>query len=549
MLIKKQAPGISSNSLFESWIKETLKIKCHENLYIGLSKLGGSGLFLSKPHGDLADDLLIARIPNGAIFDYISLLKILNRLKEIPVSEGFGSCADIIIELLKSMNPTTETEILCAYFVGFKICFLRRKEMHKSHMEVLDPIEPYVELLSKTPVLTVPENNIQSDPFVSRLKLIEEKEHGTYEALNLQLSISQYFGYEVFHHILAAVRSRVLEIPHENKEKGEINLKEIGKEEKEEKNCDDYYTNISLVPLLDFANHLDQLTSNAYYDIDRDNGDILLKLKHFDVSKDEVEVTISYSREEHIQDFIRTYGFIPKSGKDYQLLELFIPDDICDQVMNDLKGTAGVPYRRMMKWLRILPVLYLIGRGDEIYISFSQSRLPLIFLHDLKYHSDWPTRARELLATTEDNLDEATHRDEYVRLLEMQENEYDTINGIDNAAVSIEGMYPSSEELANFCEAHEDIYASLLVQCFEFAKRAITLMNSDDNPLPNTSVSSHEDFDAICREYQAVKTSFCSSLLSRISNGGDVCLPELLSNDHWKEHNITPANEILLYDA
>ncbi|GME66739.1 unnamed protein product [Ambrosiozyma monospora] len=124
--------------------------------------------------------------------------------------------------------------------------------------------------------------------------------------------------------IVSAVRSRTLEIP-----------RAAGKSEEEDKkdennvddndNEDSFFTDISLVPVIDFVNH-DNARLNAYFDVDKQTQDILLKLDSdtlLNVGNNEiVEVFISYSKIEDVNRFFFNYGFIPTSNYPEKLFEI-----------------------------------------------------------------------------------------------------------------------------------------------------------------------------------------------------------------------------------
>ncbi|ODV93655.1 hypothetical protein PACTADRAFT_77183 [Pachysolen tannophilus NRRL Y-2460] len=190
-----------------------------------------------------------------------------------------------------------------------------------------------------------------------------------------------------FWQIIAAVRSRVLEIP-----------EEIEEEEGEEEEEDNFTVNTTLVPLLDFVNHNNRL-KNAYFDIDRSTKDVVLIYEHNDDNDDiysgdkkEIEVYISYSPIEDLKKFAFTYGFIPKTFKDNKLFEIQIDREYLANYNNK---NLSINLKNFYKWLGILPNIQFVIEYDsgnvlkKVKLNIADNYMFLGFLRGLKL-SDGP---------------------------------------------------------------------------------------------------------------------------------------------------------------
>ncbi|AMD19180.1 HBR279Wp [Eremothecium sinecaudum] len=158
------------------------------------------------------------------------------------------------------------------------------------------------------------------------------------------------FNEEVILKVISGVVSRCLEIP-----------------EEADSNTDDFMVSTTLVPVLDFVNHDNELT-NAYFDIDRKTNDILLML---DLNKctrksNLCEIFISYSPVEELVHFMNTYGFFPQANKKVQFWNLTISVN--------LLATGGLEcccsdILRFYSKLHIFPYLELVLLNERIWIN------------------------------------------------------------------------------------------------------------------------------------------------------------------------------------
>lgn len=374
----------------DAWLSD--KVQLHPGIAVHSSELGGNGIFYNgeKPESDI----VIATISKRAVFDYELLLETLNTLKvEDP------QLSKIVVGFLTSLEPSTETEVLMCYFWAFMAAF---KAGSTGYVSL---IGPYLNLLEHTKV-DIPQGNTEDDDwFIQSLASVFEAQRKKYETivewLDSEISEkkpwSQHFSFDLFWQIYKAIKSRVLEIPHSLSE-------DLG----------DFVTNISLVPYLDYANHLAE--KNAYFDVDRSTEDIVLKLDHTKVEKSPtehvIEILISYSPIEKIQSFMMTYGFVPRNHGQMQVFDWKIRD--FDNLMNQFNETSNVPYRKIGKWLQVIPGVQLVIQDERIKINLAANPFTIFFADKLTYNEHWAS------VQTNDNLQ---------KILQLQEDNFDIIHG------------------------------------------------------------------------------------------------------------------------
>ncbi|AAS52927.1 AER246Wp [Eremothecium gossypii ATCC 10895] len=161
--------------------------------------------------------------------------------------------------------------------------------------------------------------------------------------------------------VYAAVLSRCLEIPHETSPGSE-----------------DYTVSSSLVPILDFTNHSCE-HRNAYFDVDRESGDVLLML---DVAAcaglgDRFEVFISYCPVEELVHFKHTYGFFPRASCGTQFWHMFLSDTwLKEERAPHGSGSLFQIYSE----LRVLPYIELALISGQVYVNDYCSSFPELLL-------------------------------------------------------------------------------------------------------------------------------------------------------------------------
>lgn len=523
-------PGVTRNDEFANWLLKDNCIKVHPGLRIGSSKLGGIGLFFNHDKDAGVKDDILARIPKDATFDYMSLLQILEALKEgekDQEAEGEEVTeSSIITAVLKSVQPTNETEILTCYFIGLRICYNRRHLREIKTESPLSKFDPYLNVLAHTEVLGLPHEDVDyEDKFIRKLRANVERLHEEYNELIEDLA---YMGprltFEEYYQLCGAVKSRVLEIPHSN--------------ETEE----DYYTNITLIPLLDFANHLNTSESHAYFDVDKLTNEVLLKLNRLRMPQGVFEITISYSTTESIQHFIETYGFIPQSNE-FQLLEYRISPDVCNQHINEIMNTSGQPYDKIMKWLRILPQFQLVKSSEDIFVNLFSNSLPLIFIVGLQYDDKWPGNAYESFKEfNEIELSQEEFIQSVLPMLQHQESDYDFVNAIGQIGVISNKERPTQESILQVSNyGSDEAFQLLITKCNSFiVKVAHTVL--DAKP-PSTSSNS---FSQMTTSYYQVQQAFFLALVEKYDKTKDMSLPIELAKDEWETDYRSAAKQIIL---
>lgn len=373
----------------DAWLSD--KVKLHRGVTVRASELGGNGIFYNGETPE--SDIIIATISKSAVFDYELLLETLNTLKiEDP------QLSKIVVGFLSTIEPSTETEVLMCYFWAFTAAY------KAGSTGFVSLIQPYLNLLEHTQV-DIPQGNTEDDDwFIKSLASISKAEREKYEAMLLWLDSevagkspwSQHFSFDLFWQIYKAIKSRVLEIPHSLSE-------DLG----------DFVTNISLVPFLDYANHL--AAKNAYFDVDRRTEDIVLKIDHTkleEAREHAIEVLISYSPIEKIQSFLMTYGFVPRNHGQMQVFDWKICD--FDKLMNDFCETRNVPYKKIGKWLQVIPGAQLVIQDEHVKINLTANPFTIFFADNLTYNEHWGS------GVTNDNLQ---------KILGLQEEKFDIIHG------------------------------------------------------------------------------------------------------------------------
>lgn len=287
-------PGVDSNDEFEKWIESQ-----HIKGDVFIDKSYGVGLFYKAKRADIAEDPIILRVPSLSALNMDTLLDLLSKLKSRDKELDAGlKESELIVKFLEILNPGTETIILLAYLLGFE--FLRQKGDKASNYYLKSPLrswDVYLDILLLTKVFSfdVNDDNPHSNSF-AELREIVLAEYDDFiaqvEERLPDVNVAGGISFGKFFQLFQAVRSRSLEIPKEV---------EGGNPDSE------YQTNVTLVPVLDFTNH--NRENNAYFDVDRENNDIVLKLKKEAVQEELFEVTISYNPVDTKPEFYLTYGF------------------------------------------------------------------------------------------------------------------------------------------------------------------------------------------------------------------------------------------------
>lgn len=551
-------PGIEQNELLLSWLTQE-NITLHEKLAIGKSELGGIGLIFDgreevrekedeEEDSDEEDldveedeDIEILRIPSSIILDYKTLLSILEELKLRDLKQDDRPLTEsaLIINILTIGEPKTELEIIECYIIAFKILqeIAKNNEDEYYKTSPLRRFDMYLDILCGTYTLDPPEATASANPFMQKLINLSKTIKFEYELLIEQLlglydaDLQKYLPFELFHHIKYAIKSRTLEIPHSDRFSN-LSLKEENVEDVE--TTEDFYVNVTLVPILDFANHIH--TNNSYFDIDLVTEDVILKLKHDRVEPRKFEITISYSPIESVEHFISHYGFIPALTEEpnhYQLFELKLAN--LDEHI--LHGEA------IAKWLKILPQIQVIYGQDQVYFNFFNNNLPLLFIDDFKYNGSWPEQVVEEFKQLHDiDVDE----EELVDMIKHQEEHYDVINGVGPVGVLFKGKpIQDLKEIIVEIASDESTYSfdDLIVNTIKYIIDYIKSLLPKLVSFPITN-----NFDTMTNEYNQKLSKVLQLIITRFETKDPrkLILPEDIARDEWEvEYRSTPRELIL----
>ncbi|KAG7853366.1 hypothetical protein KL941_000416 [Ogataea angusta] len=252
---------------------------------VGPSQLGGLGLFVNKD-----TDGEILRIGRQHIYNIYTCLELCKKLEDQTEAPVIRSLLGFYCN-----GPPNETRILTCYMVGFEV--LRRLGKLEGYQE----LQQYLNILLRTEI-----DNLWQDeePLLESYYELEpgnslmnatllEKQSGEVEELSKYISETWKVTVEEheIHQLVAAIRSRTLEVPRKISD-------------------DEFSVDITLVPLLDFANH-DNAKQNAYFDLDPETDEVVLIAKG--LLSGGSEVLISYTPVEEMTQMFVTYGFHPRS--------------------------------------------------------------------------------------------------------------------------------------------------------------------------------------------------------------------------------------------
>ncbi|RLV89087.1 Cytochrome c lysine N-methyltransferase 1 [Spathaspora sp. JA1] len=566
-------PGISDNSQLIQWIDEN-EIKHHPNLTIEQSDMGGIGLFFTKSDHQEQEDFEVLRIPRSSVFDMLTLLVPLEQIKlrdstytgKIPIKES-----ELIMNFLSILEPQTETFIIVTYFLAFKAIETIRLQFPHSDYYINSPshkFDLYLSILSHTFTLQCAESTQHQDQFINHYISMCKKMKNEYESVVEQMKIIYQEGptdfeklltFEDCFQIFQAIRSRTLEIPRDiesdvkvhdeqteivdevdrvNRDLSDLALTlDVQTKKLYGNNNENYVIDITLVPILDFANH--SHNSNGYFDVDRSNSDVLLKLDKKIISSlpDKFEITISYSPEDYIQDFIYTYGFLPKQGDHFQIIELKF--DELDKYIED--GNL------LCKWLRILPQVQIILNNEEIYINLNNNNLPILFIEGLSFNMYWEDLLLDHFRTFNNipqDYDTEIDDEELQNMFAYQEANYDFINGIDPIGLLYNGK-PVITDLSEILTitGNQDNYDKLVLKTLDFTIKYI----KDRVDLIKPVTKKTNNFDEMIQQYDTFKRDVINRMIEKYNKDPtSLILPDSIAKPEWEVYYRTPARELKL---
>ncbi|KAG0675557.1 cytochrome c lysine N-methyltransferase [Pichia californica] len=323
--------NMKNKSILEKWIID-LGIIINPQVKIKETEDKGIGVFYNFDcnFNSNGEPIELIRIPQLSSYNIYTLKKLINDKLDDKDSKVIKR---VLMIIFSKMNGNSESLILISYFIGFLLICNKEKKLNDNNNinnnnnddnnnKWKDEIKVYLNILLNTNVgnLYLDQQDILQD-FLSYFQgnaiiqnSIIDITSGIWvditESINEEFSENfKIIKIEEVLQICSAIRSRVLEIPREiyNKEGDD----------------DDYYVDVTLVPILDYVNH-DNLLKNAYFDIDRETKDIILFYERkSSINKEfEVEVFISYDIFEDLHSMFINYGFLPISEDIIKVIEI-----------------------------------------------------------------------------------------------------------------------------------------------------------------------------------------------------------------------------------
>lgn len=321
----------------EQWY-HNLGIKVNQKVTIQPTVDRGIAVFYNPTKNTLNEKydqpIELLRIPKLSSYNIYTLQTLVNEKLKDEDKKVVKRCLNIVFS---KCHGASESLILIAYFIGFLLICRKEKNIVISkewkkdigeYLSVLmntivgnlysdqqDILQDFVSEFRGNVVISNTIVDITGDLWINVVEGINDEFNETYNEITLE---------EVLQ-ICSAIRSRVLEIPREADDDDET---------------DDYYVDVTLVPMLDYVNH-NKDRQNAYFDVDRDKGDVVLYLdsdKVKDIEKP-FEVFISYDKFEDLHRMFMNYGFIPTSANVMKVIEIPILGYCEDEELNDYEIT------------------------------------------------------------------------------------------------------------------------------------------------------------------------------------------------------------------
>lgn len=430
------------------------------------SALGGYGIFATT---DFDDGEIVLRVPPEKVMDIHALLRMRTRLinqNSLPVP------AQVFQAVLRLDIDISETIIIWCHLCALVIL----KNDPEVDLSCAQWIMSYLDILLSTEIVDVDDDMSESsDALVMELINTKADTRKLYDQLiEIHAPAADKITFAEAFQLFQAVKSRVLEIPCEIDRSGEMETNAsddnlIGKNSVG--NSDDFDTNVSLVPILDFANHY--FNNNAVFDVDRKTKEVILRVTRF-IATDE-EITICYSpltddmSRRFMNLFFTSYGFLPKRGFLSWRLENFC------EVVNSQNLLEHKDYLRIAQWLRIsLDITFHVGKGGRVTIDLSDSTLPLLFIPGIEYNENWPSHKDKIYSELHDKAGGTA--DEFVLYLKEQEATGEPIFGLQKAygvqfngePIEIDSIMEQTGSLSEeVIDVLELVTMKVLVECLE----------------------------------------------------------------------------------
>lgn len=312
---------IDNRETLEKWSID-LGIITDPNIEIKKTKDKGIGVFYKTNDNNNEDKKIeLIRIPHLSTYNIYTLKTLVNEKLNQSDQKIIKKCLSIIFS---EIDGNSESLILIAYFIGFLVISNKKKTNEEINNWKKD-IQIYLNVLLKTTVGNLYNNQEDllqdfSSYFPGNIIIqnsISDITSGFWATITAKINEEfkenyKEIKFEEVLQICSAIRSRVLEIP-----------REVEKTDEGKYEDDDYYVDVTLVPILDYVNH-DNNLKNAYFDVDRKSHDVIL---YYDDNKqakkdEEIEIFISYDMIEDLHRMFINYGFLPNSENVTKVIEI-----------------------------------------------------------------------------------------------------------------------------------------------------------------------------------------------------------------------------------
>lgn len=399
------------------------------------STLGGYGIFAST---DMPKDSVVLTVPPERALDIHTLLQLRKTLVD---NDPLGIADKVLRSVLRLNFEISETLIIWCHLCAMVIV----RNDPSVDLRNVDWVLSYLDVLLSTEILDINEELMDlSDALLQEIIEIKSGVRRLYDQLiSIYPPAAKFIQFLDAFHLFQAVKSRVLEIPCEVQSNDTNNDEASAKvDDNADGSCnfdgneDDFTTNVSLIPMLDFANH--SFENNAVFDVDRSTKDIILRLVKPVKANEEITICYSPITEDMPQRFMNvffaTYGFLPERGSFLWQLENF------NEVMNEKSEYSSFnDYKKMAQWLRIpLEIAFDVSKTGIVTANLSDSLLPLLLIPGLKYKPDWRSNKAEIYEELCEKA-EGTPED-FVEWLSEQEASGDLMYGLNVAyGVHFEG--------------------------------------------------------------------------------------------------------------
>ncbi|KAG0661370.1 cytochrome c lysine N-methyltransferase [Maudiozyma exigua] len=334
-----------SEETYFDWYVKSCGVKLESDITVSSSNVGdpasGNGLFVENKTYEHDERDLLLRIPKKTTFAVSTIQRLLLDESHYESRSDMKELNEKIKKIMIHVSQVageafmTETIALAIFFIGFHTYTWVCPKIFADYIsKVLLDVEINVPITRHTLFLDAyghhPEVRKNEEVF-ERIKSFfgNKSTHGDYDVNDKDMR-----------HIYAAILSRILEIP------VEISA-----------DSDDFYTDITLVPVLDYVNH-STINPTCYFDIDRATNEILLKRNDSPYDDEKIakqELYIEYYDTVEYTKFTFTYGFIPKIRNDQTAyFNLSLERDSIPQYI-----------RIFYKWFDINPVIQFYKNGED----------------------------------------------------------------------------------------------------------------------------------------------------------------------------------------